>query len=282
MKSTLQDRILACQDHFTESERRLADVTLACGFKLASYSATEIAQMADVSKATVARFFRGLGYANFNDVRTQARDDADRGSPLYELAGVKLPLAPADSLEHHLANDLKNLAQTLQALDAETVEQTVLALSKARRVFIVGFRNGRVLAQYAWALLTQVRSEVVLVPGAGLNLAEDLADLGTADVMLVMDFRRRVALLRPIIEHANNVGARIIVLTDPSATELPARAELVLRCVNHGSTIFDSYIAAMSLLNHLCSNLVLRLGVRARNRLKHIESLHDHYGDLHR
>ena len=55
-----------------------------------------------------------------------------------------------------------------------------------------------------------------------------------------MDFRRRVTLLKPIVEHANRVDAKVVVLTDPTATELPARSDLVLRCVNNGSAVFDS------------------------------------------
>lgn len=282
MNPTLQDRILEQHDQLTESERRLADVTLACVGTLASYSATELAQMAGVSKATAARFFRRLGYESFNEVRAQARDAADRGSPLYELAGVQLPAAPADALAQHLANDLQNLAQTFERLDAAAIAAVLGQLAGARRIWIAGFRNGRVLAQYAWALLTQLRGGVELVPGPGLNLAEDLADLGPDDVLLVMDFRRRVALLRPMVEHANRVGATVVILTDPSATELPARADLVLRCVNHGAAMFDSYVAALSLINHLCSSLALELGDAARRRLERIESLHEHYGDLHR
>ena len=92
----------------------------------------------------------------------------------------------------------------------------------------------------------------------------------------------RVALLRPMVEHANQVGAQVIVLTDPSATELPARADVILRCVNKGAGMFDSYIASMSVINHLCTSLGFALGATARKRLERIEALHEHYGDLHR
>ena len=228
------------------------------------------------------RFFRRLGYENFNEVRAQARDEGARGSPLYEMAGVRPPDATGDALAAHLAMDLQNLAQTFERLDSRDVERALSLLAGGRRICIAGFRNGRVLAQYAWALLTQLRDGVVLVPGAGLNLAEDLADLGPDDVLLVMDFRRRVTLLKPIVEHANRVDAKVVVLTDPTATELPARSDLVLRCVNNGSAVFDSYVAAISLINHLCSALARKLGPAARERLQHIEQLHEHYGDLHR
>jgi len=279
----MQERILEMQHHFTESEHKLAEVALVHISTLAAYSATELAKMAGVSKATAGRFFRRLGYESFNDARSQQRDAGDKGSPLFALAGIEPSHVVAeDSLRAHLSDDLQNLANTFERLDPADLKKATLSLQKGRRVFIAGFRNGRVLAQYAWALLTQLRDGVQLVPGAGLNLAEDLADLDKGDVLLVMDFRRRVALLRPMVGHANQVGAQVIVLTDPSATELPARADVILRCVNKGAGIFDSYIAAMSVINHLCTSLGLALGPAARQRLERIEALHDHYGDLHR
>ena len=82
------------------------------------------------------------------------------------MAGVRPPDATGDALAAHLAMDLQNLAQTFERLDSRTSSALSL-LAGGRRICIAGFRNGRVLAQYAWALLTQLRDGVVLVPGAG-------------------------------------------------------------------------------------------------------------------
>lgn len=284
MKETLQDRILKIQNEFTPSEQRLADVVLARLSQLASYSATELAEIADVSKASAARFFKRLGYETFADLRVQMREDADHGSPLYTLAGISdlnsFNENDRNLLNAHLTTEVQNLAHTYEHIKPTDIEAAVKMSRSARRVFVVGFRNGRVLAQYMWALLSQIRDNVLLVPGAGLSLAEDLANLSAEDVVIVMDFRRRVTLLRPVVEHANNVGACVIILTDPTATELPARGDIVLRCVNRTSGMFDSYIAAMSLINHLCTRLGLALGDAALARLAQIETLHTEYGDL--
>ncbi|MGN5478556.1 hypothetical protein ACTMU2_20720 [Cupriavidus basilensis] len=43
---------------------------------------------------------------------------------------------------------------------------------------------------------------------------------------------------------------------------------MVLRCVNHGAAVFDSYVAAVSSINHLCTNFALVLGDTARERLR--------------
>ncbi len=282
MNGTVQERILQMQPTFTPTEQQLADVTLAHLPQLAAYSATELAQMAGVSKASAARFFKRLGYETFNDLRAQLRHDADHGSPLYALAGITPPSETGDALQSHLSADLHNLARTFERINATDLDRAVVIGAEARRVWIAGFRNGRILAQYMWALLTQVRDGVFMVPGAGLNLAEDLVDLGPKDVLVVMDFRRRFALLRPMVEHANRVGARVLILTDPTATELPARADVVLRCHNKSTGLFDSYVAAMCVINHFCTRVGVALGAAARERLARIEGLHDHYGDLHR
>ncbi|CAM3994981.1 MurR/RpiR family transcriptional regulator [Bordetella muralis] len=282
MTQSLHDRILGLHDQLTDSERRLAEIMLEHLSQLAAYTGAELAQKAGVSKATAGRFFRRLGYDNFNEIRAVVREQADLGSPLQLLAGANAESPSDDALAQHLAGDLQNLVHTFERIERKTIDEAIQLLGRTRRVFVAGFRNGRVLAQYAWALLTQLRDGVALVPGAGLNLAEDLADLGPDDLLLVMDFRRRVALLRPMVEHANRAGAKVITLTDPTATELPARSDVVLRCTTQGAQIFDSYVAPISLINHLCSSLAATLGATARKRLENIESLHNHYGDLHR
>ena len=210
---------------------------LECLGNIAAYSGAELAQKAGVSKATAGRFFRRLGYEI--SMRCAPRRDAraDRRWRNGRRASARRHRRCARRASGHGPAEP---GADVRAAGQPDVERALSLLAGGRRICIAGFRNGRVLAQYAWALLTQLRDGVVLVPGAGLNLAEDLADLGPDDVLLVMDFRRRVTLLKPIVEHANRVDAKVVVLTDPTATELPARSDLVLRCVNNGSAVFDS------------------------------------------
>ena len=82
--------------------------------------------------------------------------------------------------------------------------------------------------------------------------------------------------------HEAGKAVGLFLAGNPTATELPARSDIVLRCVNRTAGMFDSYVAAMSVINHLCTRLGLALGDAARERLAHIERLHDDYGDLRR
>src|SRR5687768_16421839 len=76
------------RDHYealSPSERRLADVIVQRGKELASYSATELSQLAGVSKATAARFFKRLGYEDFSRFRADVRARVSAESPLFHL-----------------------------------------------------------------------------------------------------------------------------------------------------------------------------------------------------
>ena len=85
---------LAIQEHFEQlppSERKLAKLLLDRADDMLTFSATELAAMADVSKATAARLFRSLGYADFNEVRLQAREERNLAPPFQAPRPAGVP-----------------------------------------------------------------------------------------------------------------------------------------------------------------------------------------------
>jgi len=267
-------RILDLYDRLSATERRLADTVLACQGDLASYSATELAGRAGVSKATAARFFRRLGYRDFTEARLQARSQRGWGSPLFQLAGVSDPARKAGNFGLHLTQDLQNITRTLEGLRSDAVGEAIDRLSQAPHLWVAGFRNSYALAHYARGLLIQVKPDVRLLPVGGQSLAEDLASVEPGDALLLIAFRRRPVLLRDLVAATQRAGATTILITDPSAAVTANLAPVVLRCHNRGIALFDSYAAAVSLLTFLCAAVGLRLGRESADRLERIESLH--------
>lgn len=278
---TIQESITAAYDQLPPGEKRLADTVLARLNDLASYSATELAAAAGVSKATAARFFRRVGYQSFGHARRNARAEAHLASPLYALAGVNPKEPVSDALSRHVAADLKNLAETFrQPQVAAALAQAVKLIAAAPRVRVLGMRNGQFVATYAAYLLAQLRAEVASLPSAGMTPAEDLVSLGRGDVLLVADFRRRSALLPAYIQAARAAGTKIVFMATPGMPVLSRKGDVVLHCLTDGASIFDSYVAAVSLVNYLSAAVAKTLGPASRRRLAAIESLHDTLGDI--
>lgn len=272
----LVHRIREMYDGLPQGERKLAELILDMQGDLAAYSATELAARVGVSKATAARLVRRLGYADFHEMRQQARNRYHNGSPLAELSNT---VGLEETLGQHLGQDVACLTRTIETIAPAQIRAAVKILAGAARVTVIGFRNSYPLAFYARELLVQVRPHVNLLPASGQTVAEELTDFARGDAVLALGFRRRPPALGRILRVAAKAGARTVLLADPSFGALAEKAEVVFRCFSR-SRLFDSYVAPLSLLNYLCSGVALALGVPAQERLRRIELLHEELGDL--
>lgn len=274
---SLRARIQGQYEALSVVDRKLADVVLAHEKDALAYTATEFAALAGVSKASTARFFKRLGFAGFQAFRQHQRDGAGPPSPLYRLAHQGAQGSP---LQQHIAQDARRLQALGEAITDQEVQRAVALLVDARRVWVVGYRNGYMAAAYARALLSQVRAEVCLLnEGAGED-AELLAEIQPRDVLLAMDFRRRTRRLSTVVGIACEAGASLVLVSDARVSALAARAKALFLCPPQGEPIFDSYVSAISLINHLATATLAQVPKKARARMAAIEQAHAQLDDL--
>ena len=181
-------RIDRSYGELSPQEQRAADFILDHLSDLAIYSGTELAQRSGVSKATVSRLFRRLGFENAQEVREHARSLRSLGVPV----GGSSPGASAD-LSAHLVREVENLRRCLDALGPQRLEQATELLVRSRSVTVVGLRNNFVLALHLREQLAQGRAGVHVAPQPGQTLAEEFAERDARDVAVVFAFRRRTS-----------------------------------------------------------------------------------------
>src|SRR5262245_12858489 len=102
-----------------------------------AHSATELAEMAGVSKATTARFFRTLGYADFNDVRAQAREERNRTQP-YHYATALRERGRLGPIAAHLELELANLTRTFEELKSTRLTEAAKLMADAPQLWVLG------------------------------------------------------------------------------------------------------------------------------------------------
>jgi DNA-binding MurR/RpiR family transcriptional regulator len=277
--TSVESRIKARYAGLPESERRIADLILEFPGEMAAYSATELAKLSGGSKAAVTRLVQRIGFANYDEARRAARDAQSWGSPLYLIAREPKETGFSERVRAHIEQDVSNISLTLEGLRGDAFDDMVEAICKARRVFLLGFRNSHYLAGYARWQIIQGRGDVHLLPAAGETIAEEIADFTAEDVLIVVGFRRRVAQVPQAMAAATKTGTRILYITDRAAPAVP-QATWTIPCAVRGMDLFDRYAAAMSLLHFLCVAIVEKLGPRARARLQRIENLHEELHDF--
>jgi DNA-binding MurR/RpiR family transcriptional regulator len=280
MSIRLSLRIQECFDRLSPAERKLARLILERKDDILTRSATEMAQAADVSKATAARLFRSLGYADFNEVRAQSREERNRTEPYrYSLASrAASPLGK--SIGAHLELEIANLTRTFEELSSERLSQAAGLIKEAPRVWFLGLGAEEGMARLGRLLLSRLRHDVMQVGMNQASWAEDLAMMGPRDALVAIAVKPRPRILRPVLDYARTTRVNIIMLTDQmSALWAQKYASSVLACHVAGHGLGPSYTAMASAMRLLAVAYAERAGERAAERLELIAEIHEELDD---
>ena len=263
MKS-LPERLSEQYPTLTPQERRAAEFMRAHLDDLAVYNATEVAALSGVSKATVSRLYRRLGFDSAEALRDHVR--TMRGAP-------RVSEHPADS-DLHADREIANLRA---ALDLDLTPAAHL-IAGARRVLVIGFRTSYPMALHLRQQLTQARDAVAVAPQPGQSIGEEIASLDERDVVVLVGFPRRPREFGALVTALAASPVRVVLLTDATGRRYCDRVDETVEVAIGSVSAFDSYAAVASVIALLASAVLAADPARGRSRLAEIGSA---YAALH-
>ncbi len=239
--------------HLSPQEQRVADFIFDHFDDLISYNSAELARLSGVSKATVSRLFKRLGYEKYKEMREELRTLRQSGMPLTDNRDA---VQGNTLLSRHYRQEMANLTQWVNALDAQQFGEVIQSLSEAKRIFIIGMRNAYPVALHLRQQLLQAREQVYIVPQPGQTLAEELVDITREDMVVVVAFRRRPRIILPLLQQLQQQDIPVLALCEPQAQNIRALVRWQLCAPLDSVSAFDSYAAAMSVINLLANALL--------------------------
>ena len=268
------------RDHYAEltpQEQRVADFIFASIDDLMSYNSAELARLSGVSKATVSRLFKRLGYPSYRDMRDEMRTLRQSGMPLTDSRDA---VQGNTLLSRHYKQEMANLTQWINQIDGTQFSALIAALNQARQVRLLGFRNSYPVALHLRQQLIQVRAGVMIMPQPGQTLAEELVDLTAKDVVIFVAFRRRPRMAKAILMQLQSLGVPVLLICEPQAQTLIPLATWHLAAPLDSVSAFDSYSSAMSLANLLSNALLHDMLASGRQRIHQISDLYNDLDEL--
>lgn len=248
--SSIDQTLREQYEQLTPRERLLADFILAHPEDLALFNTAELARMCGVSKATVSRLFKRLGFSSFREGRTLARRLRQQGVPVAESG------SRAMAFEDHLRQEEYNLHRMFRSLERSKLPSLLQALGAARRVLVIGFRNSYPVALHLRQQLVQIRPNVQLLPQPGQSLGEELADLTAEDLVVLVGFRRRPSGFDALLHDLAKREVKLALIADSSLSEVGRNLEWWFECPTDSRSAFDSYASPMCLVALLCNQLL--------------------------
>ena len=273
----LDERLRSHYPQLSPQEQRIADFVFDHFDDLISYNSAELARLSGVSKATVSRLFKRLGYEKYKDMREELRTLRQSGMPLTDNRDA---VQGNTLLSRHYKQEMANLTQWVNNIDPQQFGEVIQALSQAKRIFIIGMRNSWPVALHLRQQLLQVRQQVHILPQPGQTLAEELVDITPEDMVVAIAFRRRPRIIRPLMQQLQSDNIPLLTLCEPQAQSIIALARWQFCAPLDSVSAFDSYAGAMSLINLLANALLHEMLSQGRQRIHQIADLYQQLDEL--
>jgi RpiR family carbohydrate utilization transcriptional regulator len=262
------ERVRASIPALPPAEQRVAKLVLADARSFASLPVSELAERAHVSKPTVVRFCRSVGYDGLADFKLKLAGTVNEGVPFVHRA-VDEDDKPGDIIVKVVDNAVSALLKYRNDAASHAFERAIEALAGAcrrgRRIEFYGVGNSGIVAQDAQHKFFRLGvSAVALSDGHVQVMSATMLQPGDCAVIISNSGRSRDLL--DAADIARKKGATVIVITcsgSPLAQMASGGSHQILLAADHPED-YDRYSPMVSRLLHLMIIDILTTGVALR------------------
>ena len=270
------DRISASLPSLAPAEQRVGQLVLADPHSFARLPVRELAEKAQVSKPTVVRFCRSMGYDGLADFKLKLAGNVAEGVP-YVHRSVDVDDKTSDVLVKVIDNSVAAFLQYRNAASSKAVEKAVNAIVDTwrlkKRLEIYGVGNSGVVAQDAQHKFFRL--------GIGSHATSDphiqtmgASMLRAGDCVIMISNSGRSKELVDVAHLAHTQGVTVIAITS-SHTPLSDICHILLTANNLESSDLYSPMASrllhLLIIDILVTSVALKMGLGLEENLKNLQ-----------
>lgn len=259
------DRIKASLPSLAPAEQRVGKLVLSDPRAFASLPVTELAERAHVSKPTVVRFCRSMGYDGLSDFKLKLAGTVSEGVPFIHRS-VDVDDKVNDVLVKVIDNTVAAFLKYRNDASTHAVEKAVDALAetyrKKGRIEFFGAGNSGIVAQDAQHKFFRLGINAIAYSDGHMQVMS-ASLLGPGDCVVIVSNSGRTRDLMDAADIARKHGATVITIT-ASGSPLATAGHIHL-AADHPEG-YDRYSPMTSRLLHLmiidvvATCLALRIG----------------------
>ncbi|MBV7418777.1 MurR/RpiR family transcriptional regulator [Comamonas sp. CMM03] len=271
------DRIAASLPSLAPAEQRVGELVLHDPKAFAHLPVRELAERAHVSKPTVVRFCRSMGYDGLADFKLKLAGHANEGVPFIHRS-VDPDDKPADVLVKVIDNSVAAFLQYRNAASPIQLEQAGLAIlrtwKQGRRLEFYGAGNSGIVAQDGQHKFFRL-GITSLSSSDGHIQVLSATMLRPGDCAVIVSNSGRTRDLLDAAEIAKANGATVIAIT---ASHSPLASLCDIHLAADHPEGYDVYSPMVSRLLHLliidvlATHVALQMGPELQNQLQQLRT----------
>jgi RpiR family carbohydrate utilization transcriptional regulator len=247
---TMLDRIKASLPSLAPAEQRVGKLVLSDPRTFAKLPVSELADRAHVSKPTVVRFCRSVGYDGLSDFKLKLAGSVSEGVPFIHRS-VDADDKTNDIMVKVIDNTVAAFLKYRNDASTPTIEKTVTTLVEAykqgKRIQFFGVGNSGMVAQDAQHKFFRLGINTIAYSDGHMQVMS-ASLLGPGDCVVLVSNSGRTRDLMDACDIARKNGATTITIT-ASGSPLAAAGHMHL-AADHPEG-YDRYSPMVSRLLHL-------------------------------
>jgi RpiR family carbohydrate utilization transcriptional regulator len=257
------DRIKACLPSLAPAEQRVGKLVLSDARAFANLPISELADRAHVSKPTVVRFCRSLGYDGLSDFKLKLAGSVSEGVPFIHRSvdtDDKVSDVVVKVIDNTVSAFLKYRNDASTFAVSKAVDALLLACQNGKRIEFIGVGNSGIVAQDAQHKFFRLGVNTIAYSDGHMQVMS-ASLLVPGDCLVVISNSGRTRDLMDATDIARKNGATVIVIT-ASGSPLAAAGHIHLTA-DHPEG-YDRYSPMVSRLLHLMIIDILATAVALR------------------
>lgn len=278
LQPTIAEQLHAMMPQLTRAETQLANCILENYPASGLGSITILAKRAEVSTPTVARMVQKLNFGGFPEFQESLRNEleAQISNPIVKRDSWAEKAPTEHILNRFTESVIDNISQSLAQIEPHKFEELCTLLAEpSRRIFVVGGRITRVLADYFFLHMQVIRPDVTLIQSISNAWPHYLLDVNQGDVVIIFDIRRYETSTLRLAEMAHDKGADIILFTDQWGSPVSRFARLSMQSRTSVPSAWDSSVATLLLLEVIIAEVQERIWPETKSRMQELEGMFD-------
>jgi RpiR family carbohydrate utilization transcriptional regulator len=261
------DRIRASIPALPPAEQRVAKLVLLDPRSFATLPVTELAERSHVSKPTVVRFCRSVGYDGLTDFKRKLAGSVNEGVPFVHRS-VDEDDKSSDIIVKVIDNAVSALLKYRNDAAGHAFERAITALAAAgaagQRIEFYGVGNSGIVAQDAQHKFFRLGVNSAAVSDGHVQVMSATM-LKPGDCAVIISNSGHTRDLLDVAEIARKRGATLIIITASGSplAQLGQGTNQVLLAVDHPED-YDRYSPMVSRLLHLMVMDILSTAVALR------------------
>ncbi len=261
----------------SKGQKLIADYILNNYDKVAFMTAAKLGEMVGVSESTVVRFANAIDYGGYPKLQKELQGLVRTKLTTVQRIELSDNYDEESLIKKVIKSDLDNITKTIEEVDKRIFTEALNSIISAEKVYIIGVRSSKVLAQYLGFYLNFLLDNVHEVPSGANDIFDQLINVTENDVVIGISYPRYAKKTLDALIFASKKNATVIGITDKMTSPIANISNYTLTAKSNMASFVDSLVAPMSLINAIIIGLSMRDKEAISEKFRNLENIWDEY-----